>query len=72
MYKEFVDSGDILLRAKSEELCESPLEQIVLPSVFHTEEVRILEEHKVDGTTADHRVARGPIHFQKTQDPHLM
>jgi hypothetical protein len=63
MYKE-IDSGDNWdgMRAKSTELRPSRLEQTVLPSVYHTEENNILEEHEVDATIADHLIARRPTH----------
>ena len=54
------------LRAKSLELYPSRLKQVVLPSVFHTEDGNILARiYKVDATMADHPFASGPIHFSK-------
>ena len=55
-----------VLRAKSLELYPSRLKQVVLPSVFHTEDGNILARiYKVDATMADHPFASGPIHFSK-------
>ena len=73
MYKE-IDSGYnwVFVSGKSIKLRPSRLGQVVLPSVIHTEENNILEENKVDATTVDHLLARGPIHCRKTKDHHLM
>jgi hypothetical protein len=55
MYKD-IDFGDIgrFCEEKSIKLRPSRLGQVVLPSVFHTEEDKILRERKVDATTLDH------------------
>jgi hypothetical protein len=70
MYKDveicaFVEEWSIKLRP-------SRLEQVLLPSVFHTEECDILRLGKVNATMADHLISRGQTHSRKMQDYHLV
>jgi hypothetical protein len=73
MYKD-IDLGHnwCVYEEESIKLRPSRLEQVVLPSVFHTEEYKILRQRKVDATIADHLVSRGQTRSRKMQDLHLM
>jgi hypothetical protein len=73
MYKD-IDFGHNwgVYEEKSIKLSPSRLEQVVLPSVFHTEEYKILRQREVDATMADRLISRGQTRSRKMQDHHLM
>ena len=48
------------------------LEQILLPSVFHTEEQTFLKLGKVNASMADHLVSKGQTRSRKLHNHHLM
>ena len=50
----------------------SRLEQVHLPSVFHTEESKILRHCKANATMVDHLISRGQTRSRKMHDHHLM
>ena len=72
MNKEF-DLGCIggMKKVKSIKLRPSRLEQVDLPSNFHTEEYKFLRESKVDASMADHLILKGQTRSRNMQDHHL-
>ena len=79
MYRD-IDLGDSICQwgvyeERSIMLRPTRLEQVLLPSVFHTVEYTILRQYRVDGTMADHLITRGQsrqTRSRKMQDHHLM
>ena len=61
-----------LLEEKSIKQRPSRLEQVRLPSVFHTKEYDISRLGEVDVTMADHLFSRGQTRSRKMQGHHLM
>ena len=70
MYKD-VGFCDIFQEG-SIKLSASRLEQVRLPSVFHTEEYNILRPCKVNATMAGRLILRGQTRSRKTLGHHLM
>ena len=70
MYKE--DDLCAFFEKKSIKMFPTRLEQILLPSVFHTEERKFLVVPKVNATMADHLISRSQTRFRTMQDHHLI